>query len=120
MLTTSIQNWRSTRWRPFTLTIQHVHCRHHHPEHRYRSWPTQMTSPSHLHTHVRVQQRNTYNHTYIFFCLDKTKHISHYIHTKQLALCSLQTLQTIRAIWTYKYTTLHNPWQRTQKFWALP
>ena len=27
-LTTSIQNWRSTRWRPFTNTIQHIHCRH--------------------------------------------------------------------------------------------
>ena len=25
---TSIQNWRSTRWRPFTNTIQHIHCRH--------------------------------------------------------------------------------------------
>ena len=27
-LITSIQNWRSTRWRPFTNIIQHVHCRH--------------------------------------------------------------------------------------------
>ena len=26
--TTSFQNWRSTRWRPFTNTIQHIHCRH--------------------------------------------------------------------------------------------
>ena len=26
--TSSIQNWRSTRWRPFTNTIQHIHCRH--------------------------------------------------------------------------------------------
>ena len=30
-----------------------------------RSWPTQMTSLSHLHTQARVQPRNTYNHTYI-------------------------------------------------------
>ena len=28
ILTTSIQNWRSTRWRPFTNTIQHIHCIH--------------------------------------------------------------------------------------------
>ena len=28
ILTTSIQNWRSTRWRPFTNTIQHIYCRH--------------------------------------------------------------------------------------------
>ena len=27
----------------------------------------QMTSPSHLHTQAQVQQRNTYNHTYIKF-----------------------------------------------------
>ena len=52
-----------------TFTMQ----THHHPEHRFRSWPTQMTLPSHLHTQARVQQRNTYNHTYIQFCLDKTK-----------------------------------------------
>ena len=26
--TSSFQNWRSTRWRPFTNTIQHIHCRH--------------------------------------------------------------------------------------------
>ena len=30
-----------------------------------------MTSPLHLHTQARVQPRNTYNHTYIKFCLDK-------------------------------------------------
>ena len=28
----------------------------HHPEHRFRSWPTQMTSPSHLHTQARYSQ----------------------------------------------------------------
>ena len=32
-----------------------------------------MTSPSHVHTHARVLPRNTYNHTYIRFFLDKTK-----------------------------------------------
>ena len=40
---------------------------YHHPEHRFRSWPTDMTSPSHLHTQARVQPRNTYDHTYIKF-----------------------------------------------------
>ena len=28
ILTTSIQNWRSTRWRSFTNTIRHIHRRH--------------------------------------------------------------------------------------------
>ena len=32
-----------------------------------------MTSPSHLYIQARVQKRNTYNHTYIKFLLDKTK-----------------------------------------------
>ena len=32
---------------------------YHHPVHRFRSWPAQTTSQ------VRVQPRNTYNHTYI-------------------------------------------------------
>ena len=34
---------------------------------RFRSWPTQMTSPSHQHRQARVQQGNTYNHTYMNF-----------------------------------------------------
>ena len=38
---------------------------YHHPVHRFRSWSMQMTSQSHPHTQVRVQPRNTYNHTYI-------------------------------------------------------
>ena len=46
---------------------------YHHPVHRFRSWPMQTTSQSHPHTHVREQPRNTYNHTYITFCLDKTE-----------------------------------------------
>ena len=28
ILITLIQNWHSTKWRPFTNTIQHLHCRH--------------------------------------------------------------------------------------------
>ena len=40
---------------------------YHHPVHRFRSWSTQTTSQSHLHTQVQVQPRNTYNHTYIQF-----------------------------------------------------
>ena len=40
---------------------------YHHPVHRFRSWPMQMTSQSHPHTQVRVQPRNTYNHTYTKF-----------------------------------------------------
>ena len=52
-----------------TYTLQ----TYHHQEHQFRSWPTQMTSPSHLHTQERVQPKNTYNHTYISFCLGKTK-----------------------------------------------
>ena len=38
---------------------------YHHPVHRFRSRPTQTTSQSHPHTQVRVQPRNTYNHTYM-------------------------------------------------------
>ena len=37
---------------------------YHHPVHRFRSWPTYMTSLLHAHTQTRVQPRNTYNHTY--------------------------------------------------------
>ena len=44
-----------------------------HPVHRFRSWPTQTTSPSHPHTHARVQPRNTYNHTYVKFLPGQNK-----------------------------------------------
>ena len=44
---------------------------YHHPVHRFMSWPTHMTSPSH--PQAQVQPRNIYNHTYRKFCLDKTK-----------------------------------------------
>ena len=47
---------------------------YHHPVHRFRSWPMHMTSPP----QARVQPRNTYNHTYIKFCLDKNTQF----HTK--------------------------------------
>ena len=39
-----------------TFTLQ----TYHQPEHQFRSWPTQMTSPS----QAQVQPGNTYNHTY--------------------------------------------------------
>ena len=52
-----------------TFTLQ----TYHHPEHRFRSWHTHMTSLSHIHTQARVQPIATYNHTNIVFCLDKTK-----------------------------------------------
>ena len=64
---------------------------YHHQDHQFRSWPTQMTSPSHLHTQARVQPRNTYNHTYIKFLPGQHKKISHLIQTKQLALYSVHS-----------------------------
>ena len=56
-----------------TFTLQTCH----HPEHRFRSCPTQMSSPSHLHTQAGVQPRNTYNHTYIKMFPGQNKTISH-------------------------------------------
>ena len=70
------QFWRSTRWHPFTNTTYTLQT-YHHQEHQFRSWPTQMTLPSHLHTQARVQQINTYNHTYIKFLPGQIKTISH-------------------------------------------
>ena len=52
-----------------TFTLQ----TYHHPVHRFRSWPMQTTSQSHPHTQVRVQPRNTYNHTYIKFLHGQNK-----------------------------------------------
>ena len=49
----------------------------HHPEHRFRSWPRQMTSPSHLHTQAQLQPRNTYSHTFMKFLPGHNKTISH-------------------------------------------
>ena len=51
-----------------TCTLQ----TYHHPVHRFRSWPTQMTSPSHPHKQARVQPSNTYSHIYISFLPGKT------------------------------------------------
>ena len=48
---------------------------YHHPVHRFRSWPMQMTSQSHPHT--RVQPRNTYNHTYTKFMPGQNKTTSY-------------------------------------------
>ena len=50
---------------------------YHQPVHRFRSWPTQTTSQSHPHTQVRVQPRNTYNHTYIKFLSGQNKTTSY-------------------------------------------
>ena len=50
---------------PHYLTFTPQTC--HHPVNRFRSWPMQTTSQSHLHTQRRVQPRNTYNHTYTQF-----------------------------------------------------
>ena len=43
------------------------------PVHRFRSWPMRTTSQSHPHTQVRVQPRNTYNHTYTKFLPGQNK-----------------------------------------------
>ena len=48
---------------------------YHHSVHRFRSWPTKMTSPSH--TQARVQPRNTYNHTYTKFLPGQNQTISY-------------------------------------------
>ena len=50
---------------------------YHHPVHRFRSWPMQMTSQSHPHTQVRVHPRNTYNHTYTKFLPGQNKTTSY-------------------------------------------
>ena len=97
-----------------TFTLQ----TYHHPEYRFRSCPTHMTSPSH--TQARVQQKK-YIQPYLHKKMPgQNITISHQIQTKQLALCSLQTLRNIPAIWNSIYTTLHYPWQRTQMFMVLP
>ena len=38
-----------------TFTLQ----TYHYPEHHFRSWSTQVTSPSHIHTKLRVHQRGS-------------------------------------------------------------
>ena len=56
-----------------TYTLQ----TYHHQEHQFRSWHTQMRSPSHLHIQAQVQHSNTYNHTYIKVLPGQNKTISH-------------------------------------------
>ena len=56
---------------PHYLTFTYQTC--HHPVHRFRSWATQLTSPSH--THAEVKQINIYIHTYIKFLSRQNKPI---------------------------------------------
>ena len=51
---------KAASFHPHYLTFTYQTC--HHPVHRFRSWPAQMTSPSH--THAQVKQINIYIHTY--------------------------------------------------------
>ena len=53
-------------------------------------------------THTSTSAAKKYIQPYLHKVFAKQSHttISHYIQTKQLALCSLQTLRNIRAIWT--------------------
>ena len=54
-------------------------------------------------THTGTSAAKKYIQLYIHkFLSGKNKTISHKIKTKHLALCSLQTIQNIRAIWTSK------------------
>ena len=77
-----------------------------HPEHRFRSWHTQMTSPSHLHTQARAQQRNIYNHT---ICLDKikqshTKSRQNNLHSVHSRPCRIQEQSGLQ---NKQYCTTH-------------
>ena len=89
------------------FTVQIIH----YPEHRFRSCPTQMTSPSHLHTQARVQQRNTYNHTYIQFLSGQN---NNFTLNPDKTPCTLFTPDPT------EYSTLHYQLQRIQRFWVLP
>ena len=54
-------------------------------------------------THISTRAAKKYIQPYLHNVLPgRNKTISHKIQTKQLALCSLQTLQNISAIWTSK------------------
>ena len=79
-----------------TYTLQTYHRQ----EHQFRSWPTQMTSPSHLHTKARVQPRNTY-------CTDP-----HTVTTKDIKtnICHIDTFIVSRHLATrgnYKILRTH-------------
>ena len=87
-----------------TYTLQTCH----HQEHQFRSWATQMTSPSHLHTQARVQKRNTYLHKGFAWTLNPDK-----------TTCTLFTPDSAE----YKSNLdlkINNTALRTQMFWALP
>ena len=49
--TTSIQNWRSTRWRHFTNTIQHIHCGHTTTKSTSSGHGLRRRHLNHIHTH---------------------------------------------------------------------
>ena len=92
----SIQNWRSTRWRPVTNTIQHIHCRH-----------TTTNSTSSGHGLRRRHRHHIYSHKHeyskdIHTVFTWTKHNNLTPNIFFNALCSLQTLRNIQAIWTSK------------------
>ena len=50
-----------------TFTLQ----TYHHPEYRFGSWPTQMISPSHVHTHTSRSAANKYTQPYTHNCLSE-------------------------------------------------
>ena len=89
---------------------------YHHPVRRFRSWPTQMTSPSHPHTQPRVQPRIYTTIPIESVCLDKTKqpHRQNNLQSVHARPCRIYEQSDL------KYTTMHYPWQRTQRFWVLP
>ena len=89
----------TSKQRQFKTGVPHFHPHYstftpqtyHHPVHRFRSWPMQMTSQSQPHTHKYVCSQEI--HTTIptqSFCLDKTKQLLtksrqntlHSVHTR--------------------------------------
>ena len=62
--TTSIQNWCYTRWRPFTNTMQHFHCRH---------TTTYADNVSMISTHTSTSAAKKYIHPYLHKVLAWTK-----------------------------------------------
>ena len=60
---------KAASFHPHYLTFTYQTC--HHPVHRFRSWPTQLTSPSH--THAEVKQINISIHTYRKFLSGQNK-----------------------------------------------
>ena len=84
---------------------------YHSPVYRFMSWPTQMTSPSHPHTH-------THECSLIkFFSWTKQNNL---ILNPDKTTCTLFTPVEYTSNLDLKYTTKHYPWQGTQRFWVLP